>query len=256
LSGAQKEEYAGIIDKPVVRKMDMKRIAGLRLTVIAAAVFFFFYSGRIMCDPVSDINWKAVKQFFGQHSADHLVYVKKSAFGLYVVGRDYAVLYAARCSIGMNPDLKPKLYIADNRTPEGLYKVVEALRQDLPKTSSGYRKLRDMNSVLFRAVNGHSKWADPKKDLGTNVYGFGFFLLNYPNEADRKKYIEAMHNGLIPKDRLKNFLSQGGGIAIHGTNDPESIGHTASNGCVRLLNEDLRAVADWLEPGSCVYIDY
>ena len=40
-------------------------------------------------------------------------------------------------------------------------------------------------------------------------------------------------------DVLQEWI-QGGPIAIHGTNDPSSIGHAASHGCVRLPNDVLR----------------
>jgi lipoprotein-anchoring transpeptidase ErfK/SrfK len=36
--------------------------------------------------------------------------------------------------------------------------------------------------------------------------------------------------------------TQGGPIAIHGTNEPSSIGHAVSNGCIRLPNTVLRRV--------------
>lgn len=36
--------------------------------------------------------------------------------------------------------------------------------------------------------------------------------------------------------------TQGGPIAIHGTNAPWSIGHAVSNGCIRLRNEVLVCV--------------
>ena len=36
--------------------------------------------------------------------------------------------------------------------------------------------------------------------------------------------------------------TQGGPIAIHGTNEPSSIGHAVSNGCIRLPNDVLRRV--------------
>src|SRR5207245_10713247 len=32
---------------------------------------------------------------------------------------------------------------------------------------------------------------------------------------------------------------QGGPIALHGTNDPASIGHAVSHGCIRLANSDM-----------------
>ena len=112
-----------------------------------------------------------------------------------------------------------------------------------------------MNNIYWYAKDGHPRWNKPKQDLGTNAYGFGFFLLNYPNETDKKKYTEAFRNNLIPKGLNGQYLGLGGGIGIHGTNDPDSIGHPASNGCIRLLNEDLQAIADYLDLGSYVYIE-
>jgi lipoprotein-anchoring transpeptidase ErfK/SrfK len=63
---------------------------------------------------------------------------------------------------------------------------------------------------------------------------------------------------LVPEDRAGPFgpgavgisafsnvltgWTQGGPIAIHGTNAPWSIGHAVSNGCIRLLNPVLRRV--------------
>jgi lipoprotein-anchoring transpeptidase ErfK/SrfK len=43
-------------------------------------------------------------------------------------------------------------------------------------------------------------------------------------------------------------------IAIHGTNDPSSIGRAASNGCVRVELEPLTALATSLQPGTPVTV--
>ncbi len=48
--------------------------------------------------------------------------------------------------------------------------------------------------------------------------------------------------------------AQGGPIAIHGTNDPSSIGHAASHGCVRLENAVLRQVFRMADAGTPVII--
>ena len=47
---------------------------------------------------------------------------------------------------------------------------------------------------------------------------------------------------------------QGGPIAIHGTNDPSSIGHAASHGCVRLPNDVLMKVFNSADAGTPVII--
>ena len=44
------------------------------------------------------------------------------------------------------------------------------------------------------------------------------------------------------------------GIGIHGTNDPASIGHAASHGCVRLANWDIVRLATKIKPGDKVSI--
>lgn len=44
------------------------------------------------------------------------------------------------------------------------------------------------------------------------------------------------------------------GYGIHGTNDPSSIGKNASNGCVRMFNEDVEALFDIAPVGTVVRI--
>ncbi len=49
-------------------------------------------------------------------------------------------------------------------------------------------------------------------------------------------------------------LDLGDGYGIHGTDEPESIGHSASHGCVRLRNEDIMALYPLVPVGTVVYI--
>jgi hypothetical protein len=49
-------------------------------------------------------------------------------------------------------------------------------------------------------------------------------------------------------------LYLGDGYGIHGTDHPESIGHAASHGCVRLRNEDIEKLYDMVPVGTPVYI--
>ena len=44
------------------------------------------------------------------------------------------------------------------------------------------------------------------------------------------------------------------GYGIHGTNDPSSIGNAASNGCIRMYNEDIEALFDITVVGTPVRI--
>lgn len=44
------------------------------------------------------------------------------------------------------------------------------------------------------------------------------------------------------------------GIGIHGTHDPQSIGTDASEGCIRLHNEDLQELRSVVKVGTVVEI--
>jgi lipoprotein-anchoring transpeptidase ErfK/SrfK len=48
--------------------------------------------------------------------------------------------------------------------------------------------------------------------------------------------------------------SQNIGYGIHGTNDPSSIGTSASNGCIRMNNRDVEELYDILPYGVDVEI--
>ena len=48
--------------------------------------------------------------------------------------------------------------------------------------------------------------------------------------------------------------AQGGPVAIHGTNEPWSIGHAVSNGCIRLPNDTLERLFKVVPPGTQVII--
>jgi lipoprotein-anchoring transpeptidase ErfK/SrfK len=45
------------------------------------------------------------------------------------------------------------------------------------------------------------------------------------------------------------------GIGLHGTNDPDSIGRSASHGCIRLANWDVVKLAGMVKPGVAVAIE-
>jgi lipoprotein-anchoring transpeptidase ErfK/SrfK len=63
--------------------------------------------------------------------------------------------------------------------------------------------------------------------------------------------------GAIGISAFSNVLTgwtQGGPIAIHGTNAPWSIGHSVSNGCIRLPNDVLRRLFRATPAGTPVVI--
>ncbi len=49
-------------------------------------------------------------------------------------------------------------------------------------------------------------------------------------------------------------LKLGDGYALHGTNQPQTIGRSVSHGCVRLRNSDIATLYDMVPVGTAVYI--
>ena len=63
--------------------------------------------------------------------------------------------------------------------------------------------------------------------------------------------------GAIGISAFSNVLTgwtQGGPVAIHGTNEPWSIGHAVSNGCIRLPNSVLRRIFQAAPAGTPVVV--
>jgi L,D-transpeptidase ErfK/SrfK len=44
-------------------------------------------------------------------------------------------------------------------------------------------------------------------------------------------------------------------IGFHGTPNRESVGQAASHGCVRMFNEHIREMFEWVEPGTVVTVE-
>jgi len=70
-------------------------------------------------------------------------------------------------------------------------------------------------------------------------------LIIPPFGTNQRKYI-----GTLGVERL--YL--GDGYGIHGTDEPMSIGQSASHGCVRLRNEDIETLFRVVPIGTVVYI--
>ena len=63
--------------------------------------------------------------------------------------------------------------------------------------------------------------------------------------------------GAIGISAFSNVLTgwtQGGPVAIHGTNEPWSIGHAVSNGCIRMPNSVLRRIFQAAPAGTPVVV--
>jgi lipoprotein-anchoring transpeptidase ErfK/SrfK len=75
----------------------------------------------------------------------------------------------------------------------------------------------------------------------------------YPPEGGVIKYGEKGH---VIGERWIGFKNQPGatGIGIHGTSEPQTIGAYCSNGCIRMNNEDVIELYDFVSPGTRVTI--
>jgi murein L,D-transpeptidase YafK len=190
---------------------------------------------------------------FERYQGRYVLYVSKKNFSLHVYNRKIELVAGYKISYGLNPDAGSKLHEGDNRTPEGSYRITEILSMDADKKTEAYKKLDMMNRLYFRAADGHYRYGNKGADIGDNAYGPRFFLINYPNENDRSRYDEALKKNLIPKKNGKS-RGPGYGIAIHGNNDPSSVGHPASSGCIRMYNDDIVELEGFIQIGTPVII--
>ena len=218
-------------------------------SLISTLALFLCIAVFTSCSAKTAEMQKAFESFKG----NYIILVSKKNFVLEVYDRKMKKAAAFRIAYGLNPDGGQKMHAGDNRTPEGTYRITEILSMDADKKSSAYIKLRDMNSIYFKAIDGHYKYGNPDVDLGYNAYGPRFFRLNYPLKEDVERYNRAVKNGIIKPINGK-IPGIGSGIAIHGNADEASIGHLSSSGCIRLYNSDIVKLDQFVIIGTPVLI--
>jgi len=94
------------------------------------------------------------------------------------------------------------------------------------------RRGRDGSEIVLTAAEGREIVADGK-------------IIVPPVGTNQRRY-----EGVLGTHRL----NLGNGYAIHGTNQPQSIGHAVSHGCVRVRNEDIEKLYAMVPVGAPVYI--
>lgn len=217
---------------------------------------------------------------FENYPQTHVIIADKKEKMIYAVDSSLNTAAAFRISTGMNPE--NKAYAGDNATPEGSYVITEILEEDKPGSllkaeaeaaecdencadaesrlarlkkehEKNRVKLAAMNKVYFKAKDGHKKWGT-NLDLGRGAYGPVFMRLSYPEKNDIKRHESAKKRGYLPMRNDGSYPGPGSGIAIHGTNDPDSLGQDASSGCVRLLNEEALLLRKYAQKGTKVII--
>ncbi|MEP6991821.1 MAG: L,D-transpeptidase [bacterium] len=97
--------------------------------------------------------------------------------------------------------------------------------------------------VVKQFPDGHQETVAPGKE-GHEIIAGGNIVIP-PYGTNQRKYM-----GVLGTHRLE----MGDGYGIHGTDVPESIGKSASHGCVRLLNADIDKLYDMVSVGTPVFI--
>lgn len=97
--------------------------------------------------------------------------------------------------------------------------------------------------VVKTFADGHQEAVAAGKE-GHEIIAGGNIIIP-PYGTNQRKYM-----GVLGTHRLE----MGDGYGIHGTDQPSSIGKSASHGCVRLLNADIDKLYDMVSVGTPVYI--
>jgi len=98
------------------------------------------------------------------------------------------------------------------------------------------------NEVVRRSADGQEMPFDVTD--GREIVANGNIIVP-PFGTTQRKY-----TGVLGTNRL----NLGDGYALHGTNQPNSIGTSVSHGCVRLRNEDIETLYQMVPVGTPVYI--
>lgn len=97
--------------------------------------------------------------------------------------------------------------------------------------------------VVRQYPDGHSEALPPPAE-GHEIVVNGDLLVP-PFGTTQRRYM-----GVLGTRRL----DLGDGYGIHGTDHPESVGHSVSHGCIRLRNEDIEQLYPMVPIGTPVYI--
>ncbi|MEP6731272.1 MAG: L,D-transpeptidase [bacterium] len=121
--------------------------------------------------------------------------------------------------------------------------IVRLARGQTIAANDGSQITVNGTDVVKRYPDGHEVAVGAAKE-GHEIIAGGNIIIP-PYGTNQRKYM-----GVLGTHRLE----MGDGYGIHGTDEPESIGKSASHGCVRLLNADIDKLYDMVAVGTPVYI--
>lgn len=120
--------------------------------------------------------------------------------------------------------------------------IVQLVRGVPLKLSDGSQIIVQGNDVVRRGSDGRIRPLTASD--GREIVADGKIVIP-PYGTNQRKYPDVLGT---------HRLYLGDGYALHGTNNPASIGQAVSHGCVRLRNEDIAALYDRVAVGTPVYI--
>jgi hypothetical protein len=121
--------------------------------------------------------------------------------------------------------------------------IVRLTRDQAIAANDGSQISVNGTDVVKTFADGHQEAIAPGKE-GHEIIAGGNIIIP-PYGTNQRKYM-----GVLGTHRLE----MGDGYGIHGTDQPSSIGKSASHGCVRLLNADIDKLYDMVAVGTPVYI--
>jgi lipoprotein-anchoring transpeptidase ErfK/SrfK len=124
---------------------------------------------------------------------------------------------------------------------KGMGVVMLKRGQRIPIGDSAYYEVRG-NEVVRVSLDGRVQLLEASEGHEL-VAGTKIVVPPFGTEQRKYKWVVGGHR-----------LNMGDGYGIHGTDEPKSIGHAASHGCVRLRNEDIAYLYSIVPVGTAVYI--
>jgi len=150
--------------------------------------------------------------------------------------------------------------------PEGWYNVNLPVRpngstgwivdENIERTNTSFKIQIDSKNFNLKVLNGDKKVIDTPVAIGngTTPTPIGKFYITELIDSVDPSYGPFAYGLSGFSETLDTFKGNEAIIGIHGTNDPTSIGKNVSHGCVRLPNELITAMAEFLPLGTPVEI--
>ncbi|WP_309672185.1 L,D-transpeptidase [Gemmatimonas sp.] len=120
--------------------------------------------------------------------------------------------------------------------------IIQLVRGVPLKLRDGSQMIVQGNDVVRRGADGTVRPLTASD--GREIVADGKIVIP-PYGTNHRKYADVLGT---------HRLYLGDGYALHGTNNPASIGQAVSHGCVRLRNEDIAVLYDRVAVGTPVYI--